>query len=126
MTQPLTKQEFKNLIQSLFQIYPHFKNEKQLTQALENLDLQFFETQIKTNNYNAIFFELNKNLTIQIVIEKLFEIEANISLQSLAIEGLDDSYYDVKDAFKNTNTTNQNILKELFTILESKKLVMKK
>jgi len=115
----LTKEQFKNFLQTLFKIYPHFNNQSTLDNCFENLDSITLDNHLKNQNYEAILFEMNQVITKESLTLKLCELESNLSLQGFALNGLEDEYENIKEPFVNMNNTNQKLIKELFTMLES-------
>ncbi len=65
---------------------------------------------------------MNQSITKESLAQKLCELESNLLLEGFALNGLEDDYENIKEPFLNINTMNQKIVKELFTMLESRNL----
>jgi len=122
MNKTLTKEQFSNFLQTLFTIYPHFNNQSTLESCLENFDSKTLNKHLKNQNYEAILFEMNQSITKESLTQKLCELESNLLLEGFALNGLEDDYENIKEPFVNMNNTNQKLIKELFTMLESRNL----
>jgi len=122
MNKTLTKEQFSNFLQTLFTIYPHFNNQSTLESCLKNIDSKTLNKYLKNQNYNGILFEMNQSITKESLAQKLCELESNLLLEGFALNGLEDDYENIKEPFLNINTMNQKIVKELFTMLESRNL----
>ena len=122
MNKTLTKEQFSNFLQTLFTIYPHFNNQSTLESCLKNINSKTLNKHLKNKNYNSILFEMNQSITKESFTQKLCELESNLLLEGFALNGLEDDYENIKEPFLNINTMNQKIVKELFTMLESRNL----
>jgi len=122
MDTTLTKEQFSNFLQRLFTIYPHFNNQNTLKNCIEHLDSKTLNKHLKNQNYEFLLFEMNQGITKEYITLKLCELESNLSLQGFALNGLEDEYENIKEPFVNMNNTNQRLIKELFTMFESRNL----
>lgn len=116
----------EELIETL-RIFTHLTNPETLKNCLSKTTPNTTQKIESLNGIKDIFFELNKHIEVKDVLQRVYELEANLFILESALNGFEKNSYgsieEFNTHFKSLNALNKKNIRELYLMLEDKQLL---
>lgn len=123
------KDKFSNDLSLTLLLYGHFQDKYTLKKAVDttlNEENELSQNFKEINSLKSLLYNLNKNIDVNDIILKLCEIESYSNIMDTSLTGIEnfrEPNFNIEDYARNlkvVNTQNIKLLRELFTMLDSK------
>lgn len=85
MGKKLSKDEFKEVLFTVFNIYSHFSDKETLSKAVDNIEGSIFQQLNEKQDLNKLFYVLNQHINRKDIVRKLREIESYSNIMGLSL-----------------------------------------